>query len=619
MAVNKVARMKLSDYVIDFIVREQVGHIFEMVGGVITHLLDSVHGRKDVCCVSMHHEQAAAFAAEAYARINGRLGVAMATSGPGALNMLTPMGSCYFDSVPCLFITGQVNTYEYKFDRPVRQIGFQETDIVSVTKPLLKYAELVADPLKIRYCLEKAVFLAQNGRPGPVLLDLPMNVQRAEINPEKLRGFLGGSEHRKLLKSSRCVLAEIPKIVKMMAAAKRPLILAGGGVRTAGAAGELELLVKKTGIPVVCSLMGLDSFSHDNPAFSGMIGAYGNRYGNFAAANCDFLLILGSRLDTRQTGTRPETFARGAAKVHVDIDPVELNAKVKADVAVNCDVRIFLKELNSAITGYPGGNTTPWHKIIEGYRSRYPALESKNPGGDIEPNGFMDFLSGYAKNDDIICLDVGQNQMWAAQSFKVKKGQRMLISGGMGSMGFSLPAAIGAALAAPGRRALVICGDGGIQVNIQDMDTIVKLRMPVKIIIMNNGCLGMVRQFQDIYFGGRRQSTEVGYHCPDIKKIAEAYGIKGHTIRSMKQAAGVIKEALQDDGPALVDVRLGPNTTVDPKLVVNRPIEDMSPHLSRETLKKEMIIKPLNPAEPEPDRKRGRRRTRLHRFSVLPW
>ena len=583
--------MKLSDYVIDFIVKEKVSRVFEMIGGMITHLLDSIHGRKDITCVSMHHEQAAGFAAEGYARINGRLGVAMSTSGPGALNMLTPIGSCYFDSVPCLFITGQVNTYEYKFNSPVRQIGFQETDIISVAKPLVKYAEMLTDASKIRYCLEKAVFLAQSGRPGPVLLDIPMNIQRADIDPKKLKSFFGSPEHRRLAKTYTPSAAVITRIGKMIATARRPIILAGGGVRTSGAVSELEVLVRKTGIPVVTSLMGLDSFAHDDSAFSGMIGAYGNRYANLAVANSDLLIILGSRLDNRQTGTQPATFARGAVKVHVDIDPVELNAKVRADIALNCDARVFLKTLNSVLGVRPRMDLAPWYKIIDGYRLRYPAAESRNPGGDIQPNNFMGFLSARAKDSDIICLDVGQNQMWAAQSFQVKKHQRMLISGGMGSMGFSMPAAIGAVLAAPGKRALVICGDGGIQVNIQDMDALVKLNLPVKLIIMNNGCLGMVRQFQDIYFGGRRQSTEVGYHCPDIRKISAAYGVKGYTIRSMSEAGKVLDAALRHNGPALIDVKLGGNTTVDPKLTFNCPIEDMSPHLSKKTLKKEMIVR----------------------------
>jgi len=585
--------IKLSDYVIDFIVREKVHHIFEMIGGMITHLLDSAHGRKDISCVSMHHEQAAAFAAEAYARMNGRLGVAMSTSGPGALNMLTPIGSCYFDSVPCLFITGQVNTYEYKFDRPIRQIGFQETDIVSVARPLVKYAELVRDPKDIRYCLEKAVFLAQSGRPGPVLLDIPMNVQRAQIDPKKLRSFYGTPEHKRLCALKPVPAATISRIVAMLKAAKRPLILAGGGVRTAGATAQLEKLVKKTGVPVVCSLLGLDSVAHDNPAFSGMIGAYGNRYSNMALANCDLLLILGSRLDNRQTGTRPDTFARGAKKIHVDIDPHELGSKVKTDLTARADLKVFLKQLNSGLKGAGKLDLQAWRQAISGFKCKFPEIETADTSGQINPNRFMALLSKHSREGDIICVDVGQNQMWAGQSFRLKKDQRMLISGGMGSMGFSLPAAIGAAIASPGKRVLVICGDGGIQVNIQDMDSLASRNLPIKIILMNNGCLGMVRQFQDLYFGRRRQSTLEGYSCPDLTKIIQAYGVPVHTVRKMQQADGALRAALGSKGPAMVEVRLTPETAVEPKLEFNRPIEDMSPYLTRERLNKAMLIKPL--------------------------
>ncbi|MBU2530938.1 MAG: thiamine pyrophosphate-binding protein, partial [Elusimicrobia bacterium] len=396
--------MKLSDYVIDFIVKEKVEHVFEMIGGAITHLADSIYTRKDINCVSMHHEQAAGFAAEGYARINGRLGVAMATSGPGALNLLTPIGSCYFDSVPTLFITGQVNTYEYKFDKPVRQIGFQETDIVSVAKPLVKYAKLVADAKEIRYHMEKAVFLAQNGRPGPVLLDLPMNIQRAEINPRKLKAFLGTSEHRKMVKANAGSLRDMPKIIKMISKAKRPVILVGGGVRTAGAIAELNQLIKKTNIPVVSSLMGLDSVSYKDPRFFGMIGTYGNRYTNFLLANSDFLIILGARLDTRQTGTLPKTFARGAVKVHVDIDSHELNNKVKVDIPVASDIKIFLKELNLKLKAFPREELKPWHEIIKGYQKKYPVIEGANKHLKINPNEFISKLSEHVDEDAVICV-----------------------------------------------------------------------------------------------------------------------------------------------------------------------------------------------------------------------
>jgi len=317
---------------------------------------------------------------------------------------------------------------------------------------------------------------------------------------------------------------------------------------------------------------------------------------DLTAANADLLLILGSRLDSRQTGTRPATFARGAFKVHVDIDPAELNAKLKADIAVQGDLKLFLRKLNASLRSFRGADLKPWREAVNCYRRRYPALESRNPRGNISPNAFMDLLAGYTRPSDIICLDVGQNQMWAGQSFRLKRGQRMLVSGGMGSMGFALPVAVGAALAS-GRRAVVITGDGGIQVNIQDLDSLPVRKLPVKIIMMNNGCLGMVRHFQDIYFGGRRQSTAVGYHCPDIGAIAAAYGVRGRKIRTMKEAAAVLEKVFSSDRAELVDVKLGGDTTVDPKLLVNHPIEDLSPEISREELAKEMFIKPID-AEP---------------------
>ncbi|MBU1754306.1 thiamine pyrophosphate-binding protein [bacterium] len=538
----------------------------------------------------MHHEQAGAFAAEGYARINGKLGVSMATSGPGALNLLTGIGSCYFDSVPCMFITGQVNTYEYKFDKPLRQIGFQETDIISVAKPLTKYAKIIVDAEKIRYYLEKAVYLAQNGRPGPVLLDIPMNIQRAMIDPEKLESFYDSEEFRKRHKIPMCNDQQMDEVVKLIAIAKRPVILVGGGVRTAGASMELQYLVDKTGIPVVTSLMGLDIIPHDETAFFGMIGAYGNRYSNFIVANSDFLLILGSRLDSRQTGTMPNTFARAAKKVHVDIDSNELNAKVQVDIAINCNVKTFLDTLNKNLEEYTKQDLSSWYRVIEGYRTKYPTYSMETKFGAIEPNRFMEFLSVHCGIGDIICLDVGQNQMWAAQSFHLKEGQRMLISGGMGSMGFSLPAAIGAAKASPNKRVIVISGDGGIQVNIQDLDTIVNHNLQVKIFIMNNNCLGMVRQFQDMYFGGRQQSTVIGYGCPNLTKIAEAYGFISYIIDNFKDAEEIIKLAIAGDGPAFVEVKLDQMTCVNPKLVVNYPIEDMSPFIEKEELRKEMLI-----------------------------
>jgi acetolactate synthase-1/2/3 large subunit len=580
--------MKLSDYVIDYLKKQGVDHIFEFIGGAIAHLLDSVAKRDDIDCISVRHEQAGAFAAEAYARLNGKLGVAMATSGPGALNLVTGIGSCYFDSVPCLFITGQVNTYEYKFDKPVRQIGFQETDIVSVVQSLTKYSELVLDSSKIRYHLEKAVYIAQSGRPGPVLLDIPMNLQRENIEPEELISFFDSEEYRSIKNAEKREVSidQINEVLTLLANAKRPVVLVGGGVRIAGAENALRSFIDRTGIPVITSLMGLDAIPHTHEAFYGLIGSYGNRYSNLALANSDFMLILGSRLDTRQTGTRPDTFGRAAKKVHVDIDFNELNAKVMVDVAIHCDVKFFLEKLISELPKSFRLDLDKWYNVIDNYRKRYPTRGTVD-SDQIDPNDFILELSYSSKEGDIVCLDVGQHQMWASQSFRLKEKQRLLNSGGMGAMGFALPAAIGATLSSK-QRAIVIAGDGGIQVNIQEYDTIVKYGLPIKIFVMNNNCLGMVRQFQDLYFEGRKQSTV--YIAPDLNKIAEAYGIPSFTINNKMEISEVINIAMEIDGPAFVNVKLVQDTAVNPKLVVNRPIEDMSPHLDRDELKELMLI-----------------------------
>lgn len=583
--------MKASDYIVDFIAKQKVAHVFEVIGGMTTHLLDSIAKREDMTCVTVHHEQAGAFAAEGYARVNGYLGVTMATSGPGATNLITGIGSAYFDSIPCLYITGQVNTYEYKFDAPVRQIGFQETDVVSIVKPITKYAAMITNANNIRYELEKAVYIAQSGRPGPVLIDIPMNIQRADIEPDKQESFFDSKEYKELSKPLISNLSELDKVVELLNKAQRPLILAGGGIRSGNAANELREFVTKTNIPVVSSLMGLDAIAHNNPTFVGMIGSYGNRYANITLANTDLLIVLGSRLDTRQTGTRPDTFARAAKIVHVDIDTNELNRKIKATIAIKATVKDFLSELNKKITGYDDSKIKSWKEYIANLKNKYPSYAAPANNNEMfTPNYFMHLLSSKLKGDEIIALDVGQHQMWAAQSLEIKGNQRVLISGGMGSMGFALPAGIGAAIMKPDSPIIIIAGDGGFQMNIQELQTIVRNKINIKIFVMNNHSLGMVRQFQTMYFDSRYQSTISGYSCPDFNKISEAYGIKAYSINTTSDIENVLSQALSNNEPAFINVNVDMFTDVEPKLVVNKPIEDLSPLLSREELKENMII-----------------------------
>jgi acetolactate synthase I/II/III large subunit len=578
--------MKISDYVIDFLALNGITHIFEVCGGALAHLLDSVYGREDITTVSMHHEMAAAIAAEGYSRVGGNFGVAMATSGPGATNLITGIGSCYFDSVPCLFITGQVNTYEYKFDKPVRQIGFQETDIVSIVRPVVKKATLIDDGKNIRFLLEEAYFLMRNGRPGPVLLDIPLNIQRGVENPHELLGYSPKRPATIPPISGEC----IEQVTDLIWYAHRPIILAGGGIRSSHACQELLEFAHKTKIPVVTSLMGLDSFPHDDSLFAGMIGTYGNRYANLSIANADLVIALGTRLDTRQTGTRPSTFARKAKMVHVDIDPTELDNKLPAFISICTDVRHFLRSImNHPAAEKNGVGNGEWQALIGGWKQRYPDFRPPS-GPEIDPNYFMNVLSGILRSDTITCVDVGQIQMWAAQSLRIRQGQRFITEGGMASIGSALPLAIGASFAKPGSPVIAITGDGGFQLNIQELQTIFHHQLPVKIILLNNNGYGMIRQFQEQYFNSRFQSSEIGYSNPDFLEVVKSYKIASDRVSCNEDLPRSLKRFLSDSKPGFLEVIISPGTRVTPKLAVNRPVEDQEPLLDRDELKSNMLI-----------------------------
>ena len=457
-------------------------------------------------------------------------------------------------------------------------------------RPITKYASMVADPLSIRYELEKAVYVARTGRPGPVLLDIPMNVQRAEIDPETLSAFLGSPEHGSRQEASGTDLSLAGEIAERLLSASRPVVLVGGGVRLSGAEVDLFRLAGLTGVPVAVTLMGLDAIPHDHPSFCGMVGAYGNRYSNLTVANADFLLAVGTRLDTRITGTRPESFARGARIVQVDIDPDELGQKITKAICIRADARSFLAALSDRIPS-PRECPAPWRERIESWRRKYPSITTTY-GPAIDPNRFMEVLSGFAGEEDILAVDVGQHQMWVGQSFRLRAGQRALISGGMGAMGFGLPAGIGACLASGGRRTIVVSGDGGFQINAQELQTVAHHGLPIKMFVMNNRSLGMVRQFQETYFDGRLQSTVIGYSAPDFVRLADAYRIPAVKVDGNVPWEKELRKAISSVGPFLVEVDLPQDTQVNPKLMVNRPIEDMYPFLSREELSDEMLVPP---------------------------
>lgn len=577
--------MKVSDYIARFLRENGCGCVFGYPGGAVTHLIDSLYGTDGVRFIGTYHEQAAAFAAEGYARRKNGPGAALATSGPGAVNLLTGIGSAYFDSVPVLYLTGQVNTYEYKNDLRVRQLGFQETDIVSMAKPVTKYAVRVTDPRDIRFELEKALCVACSGRKGPVLLDLPMDVQRAEVEEGELAGFSEGAPHKARF--------SVGEAIRLLNGSRRPVFLAGGGVRLSEGAPELlQDVAEKLGVPVVCSLMGRDSFDNGSECYMGMLGTYGNRCANFTAANSDLVVALGSRLDTRQTGTVPESFARGAKLVRVEIDPAELSHKIKPDeIAVRADAGAFLEKLSAAADRIHA-DWNEWRKTVLDYRKRYPLFQGCGWGG---PNSIVNSVSRMLPEGGTAVLDVGQNQMWGAQSFLVTGGRRLLISGGMGAMGFSLPCAVGAHYAGGGK-VFAFTGDGGMQMNLQELELLKRNGLPVKVIVLNNRNLGMIRQFQEMYFGGRCNATVRDYEAPCFTKIAEAYGIESLRVENGTDFTK-LGRFLSAPGPGLAEIALPQDTAVVPKLGVGMPIEDQEPPLAREEFLSNMIVEPYDPGE----------------------
>jgi acetolactate synthase-1/2/3 large subunit len=564
--------MNGADYIALYLERRRVTHVFELIGGMIAFLVDSLHQKGNIKIVSMHHEQGVGFAVEGFGRITGAPSVAMATSGPGATNLLTAIGSCYFDSVPAVFITGQVNRHEQKGSLSIRQLGFQETDIVSMALPVTKGAWLVNNPEDLPELLEKAFDLASSGRPGPVLLDIPMDVQRAELS-DVFTPHPHGLVPNTAGQSSDASF--IDGLAEAIAGAKRPLILAGGGVDSGNAAAEFRNLVQKLGIPVVHSLMGVDLLPYDHPLRGGLIGSYGNRWANTALSESDFLLVLGSRLDVRQTGANTDDFRGGKTIYHVDCERGEMNNRVKNCVVLESELKPFLSQASCLLA--PTHGFSEWVKRIAELKARWPDIDELKDFKGNNPNVFMHHLSRHSSRAAAFVVDVGQHQMWAAQSLELNLGQRFLTSGGMGAMGFGLPAAIGAAFAT-GKPVIIIAGDGGFQLNIQELQTVVRNRLPLKIVVMNNGCHGMVRQFQDSYFKGRVQSTVWGYSAPSFKAVAEAYGIKALQLNDATQSDDAFAQLWADpESPFLLEIIIDEKLNVYPKMAFGRPIAEMEP------------------------------------------
>ncbi len=592
--------MKLSDYIIQYLADQKVKKVFLITGGAIAHVVDSFRNIKGIDYVCHQNEQGAAMAAEAYSRLSGTIGVSMATSGPGATNLITGMCCAWFDSIPALYITGQVNVGEQKGSTKVRQVGFQETDIVSMVKPVTKYAVMVTRPEDIRYELDKAMYLAYEGRPGPVLIDVPMDVQRANIDPKKLRSFVPPKKPASDRDVGKRLDSKIQSAMRLMQKAKRPVIIVGGGVRLSGAVPEMLEFIKKSGFPVVTSWSGFDAVAFKHPLHVGQFGVYGNRGANFAVQNADFIISVGSRLDTRQTGGQPSTFAREAKRVMVDIDNAEIKKRrgYKADVEICSDAKQFLNAANKSLSDFEGQDISVWTARTKAWKKAYPAVLPAyyKQKGSVNSYVFAKTLSDLTPSNAVIIPDDGGNLTWTMQSFEIKQGQRLFSAFGNSPMGYSFPASIGAAYAVgPKRPVIAIIGDGSFQMNIQELQTFFLYKIPAKIFILNNHSYGIIKQFQDSLFGGRYEASSPGkgYAPPDFIAIAKAYKLKTVTIKHHKELASKIKEVLRFKGPVICDVLLDKDQKLMPKLEFGNAIEDLWPEIDRKEFAVNMIVKPL--------------------------
>jgi len=579
--------MKGTAFIVQYLMEhEAVSHVFTYAGGTNAWLLDALHRTDGIALVPMRHEQNAAFAADGYARASGRLGVAATMSGPGATNLVTGIADAFFDSVPVLFLTSQVTTSTYKFDRPVRQLGYQEADIVSIARPITKYANIATTEVEMVAMLRKGISVARSGRPGPVLVDIPSDIQRREVAEQEL-------SLSPILEPGRAASdMEVKVALDLIRSANRPVVLVGGGVRTSRTHDLLLEFVDRLQIPVVVSLMGKDSFPHDHPLFVGFIGSYGNRYANLTLANCDLVIALGSRLDSRQTAD-PKTFARAAKKIHVDIDRNELNNTVISEVAIHAHVRSFFEKGLAIAQPQPSGRYQSWLDYIGRVRAEFD-IDGVGSPEKVNPKAFLRKLSELASGRELFLADVGNHQVWAAQELRIRLGQRFITSGGLGTMGFAIPAGIGAHYACPDHPIIAIVGDGGFQMSIPELQTIVHNRIPIKIIVFNNGVLGLMWHFQNENFpGGGHPATEEGYSCPHIQKVAAAYGILSKRVEDNLQVDDAIMWLLSAEGPALLELVIHPSWAGYPKVKPGNPLEGQLPEIEGERLARYMLIPPL--------------------------
>lgn len=566
-------KMKVSDFIIEFLLSKGVNDIFGYPGGMITHLMDSAYSIERMKSHLLYHEQGCAFAACGYALATSEVGVAYSTSGPGVTNLMTGIANAFYDSIPTMFITGQVNVYEQRGELQIRQKGFQEMPVIDIVKPITKYAVAITNADEIEKEINKAYEIAITARRGPVLLDIPMNVQREQIELKIDYEEVQYKEN---------YFCNIDQVEELLQQALRPIVIAGNGINLDGQRDEFRAFIDKFRIPVVTSMIAVDVLPKMHPLNFGFIGAYGSRLANFAVAKADLIISLGSRLDSRQTGTDISQFSNNAKLVRVDIDSIEFSRKIKNDeLQLNISVNQFLtctnkfKQINS------------WHGWMD------CLTEIKQILANIDDNDLSKYihdLSMQMNEIQYFTTDVGQNQVWIAQNFNNIDEQRIFFSGGHGAMGYSLPCAIGVATATHKK---VVCfnGDGGLQMNLQELQTIVQNKIPIKIIVFNNKSLGMIRHFQELYFDSVEAYTSQtsGYSAPNFVEIAKAYGIEAISV-NMQDSPDQLRQYIDNDLPVLIEIQINEKTFVFPKSTMGNPPYNQEPYLNRAILDKIMSL-----------------------------
>lgn len=597
------AMQRVADYIANRIYELGIKVVFMVVGGGQMFLTDGIAKHAHLRAICNHHEQASAMAATAYAKYSENLGAAFVTTGCGGTNTLTGLLGAWQDSVPCLFISGQSKRKETirNSNLSLRQFGVQEADIIAVVQPLTKYAIMINDPSEIAYHLEKAVYLAKSGRPGPVWLDVPLDVQGALINEHSLKRFSEKEIARKYKEEPS--QKEMKKTIDLLEKAKRPIIIAGQGIRLAKAIADFKTFVERYKIPVVFSRLGIDILPSDHPLYIGRIGNKGDRAGNFAVQNADLVLAIGSRLSVSSTGHEYKQFAREAKMIVVDIDPVEHRKNtVRIDLFINADARRFLRKIR--LRASP--DTRDWVRKCQRWRSIWPVClpEYADETRGINLYYFVDRLSRKLKPDSVVVADAGSAFYATGQGIKLEEKQRCILSGGQADMGNTLPATIGVSVAKDFGEVIGITGDGSFQMNIQELQTIVYNRLPVKIFVWNNDGYLSIRATQSKFCEGRLIGTDKtsGVSFPDTEKIANAYGIKYFKVSESKKLDETLENVLKHTGPVLCEVicirdqEIVPNVSSYRKedgTMVSKPLEDMYPFLDRAEFLSNMIIKPL--------------------------